>query len=446
MTTDPTNLSTTGLPPAAASGGGGGPRDRKTFKVGRVTIYWRDGSPNWWARYRENKKQRRESLKTANKKLATRRADTINERIILGPRLGPPPRAAPTFETAIDAFIRKGRLKGLKENTLSDREYALRQLALFAKARGITRLDELTVDVVESFQETLAKEGVKPPPPRETPSKDSEKRKGAELRPTPVSDWTVRRKLKIVKGFYRFAVRRGLIERNPVDAFDLPPEPKRQAHCYTEDEVKAIIAAVDTAHRLLFQFLPMSGLRSDEACHMEKVDCHCGPDEPLRRIRIREKETDQGRWKPKHGNERVVVLTEEAADVLRKALAASTNRWAFMPPTSNRGRPSLGRYTTGRVWRALVKAKEAAKVGRGNVHSFRHFYCSRMANAGVDAFAVMKLMGHSSLKIVLTYYHTTEQQLATAIRGGGVSFAALANEPATDTQTVGAAVGKEDRT
>jgi hypothetical protein len=53
----------------------------------------------------------------------------------------------------------------------------------------------------------------------------------------------------------------------------------------------------------------------------------------------------------------------------------------------------------------------------------RHHYCSHLAHAKVDPFAVMKLMGHSSLNIVLTYYPTTELQLSAAVRPA--SFAGL---------------------
>ncbi len=46
-----------------------------------------------------------------------------------------------------------------------------------------------------------------------------------------------------------------------------------------------------------------------------------------------------------------------------------------------------------------------------------------MANANVSPFKVMKIVGHSSLDIILTYYHVSEDELLDAV--DGVDFAAM---------------------
>ena len=38
-----------------------------------------------------------------------------------------------------------------------------------------------------------------------------------------------------------------------------------------------------------------------------------------------------------------------------------------------------------------------------------------MANANVSPFKVMKIVGHSSLDIILTYYHVSEDELLGAV-------------------------------
>jgi hypothetical protein len=40
-----------------------------------------------------------------------------------------------------------------------------------------------------------------------------------------------------------------------------------------------------------------------------------------------------------------------------------------------------------------------------------------MANANVSPFKVMKIVGHSSLDIILTYYHVSEDELLVAVDG-----------------------------
>jgi len=46
-----------------------------------------------------------------------------------------------------------------------------------------------------------------------------------------------------------------------------------------------------------------------------------------------------------------------------------------------------------------------------------------MANANVSPFKVMKIVGHSSLDIILTYYHVSEEELVGAV--DGVNFEAV---------------------
>lgn len=49
-------------------------------------------------------------------------------------------------------------------------------------------------------------------------------------------------------------------------------------------------------------------------------------------------------------------------------------------------------------------------------HAFRHAFCSHLANAGVSPFQVMKLMGHSSMDVVLTYHHAAGDALSQAVQ------------------------------
>jgi hypothetical protein len=46
-----------------------------------------------------------------------------------------------------------------------------------------------------------------------------------------------------------------------------------------------------------------------------------------------------------------------------------------------------------------------------------------MANANVARFKVMKIVGHSSLDIILTYYHVGKEELLGAV--DGIDFAAI---------------------
>ena len=117
-------------------------------------------------------------------------------------------------------------------------------------------------------------------------------------------------------------------------------------------------------------------------------------------------------------------LPAPALAVAQKMLVASTSRWLF------EASPAPGvvdkRLRASRLWAQLKRAKKTAGVLRGTLHSFRHFFVSTMANANVSPFKVMKIVGHSSLDIILTYYHVSEEELLGAV--DGVDFAAVLGE------------------
>ena len=48
-------------------------------------------------------------------------------------------------------------------------------------------------------------------------------------------------------------------------------------------------------------------------------------------------------------------------------------------------------------------------------HSFRHTYGTRLGEAGVDAFTIMRLMRHSSVTISQRYVHPTGEAMERAV-------------------------------
>jgi integrase len=171
----------------------------------------------------------------------------------------------------------------------------------------------------------------------------------------------------------------------------------------------------------VFRFLALTGLRQGELMWLTKDDL----DLAHRTVRIRAKEFPEEmiRWDPK-GDDRDVPLSAPALAIAQKMLASTSNRWLFAAP------PAPGviddRLRASRLWARLKKAKKAAGVKRGTLHSFRHFFVSAMANANVSPFKVMKIVGHSSLDIILTYYHVSEDELLSAVEG--VNFDAFLSE------------------
>ena len=49
------------------------------------------------------------------------------------------------------------------------------------------------------------------------------------------------------------------------------------------------------------------------------------------------------------------------------------------------------------------------------VHCFRHTYGTRLGESGADAFTIMRLMGHSSVRVSRRYVHPTPIALERAV-------------------------------
>jgi site-specific recombinase XerD len=46
------------------------------------------------------------------------------------------------------------------------------------------------------------------------------------------------------------------------------------------------------------------------------------------------------------------------------------------------------------------------------IYSLRHTYGTRLGEVGADGFAIMRLMGHSSITLSQRYVHPTQEKLA----------------------------------
>jgi len=108
---------------------------------------------------------------------------------------------------------------------------------------------------------------------------------------------------------------------------------------------------------------------------------------------------------------RQVPLTARAAAALEACLARSRSEWVF---TGKGGKRHLTRHYPSEMFRVI---RDAMNLDQDVVlHSTRHTFCTRLGNAGCDAFTIQKLAGHSSITISQRYVHTDQEAKQSAIR------------------------------
>ena len=55
-------------------------------------------------------------------------------------------------------------------------------------------------------------------------------------------------------------------------------------------------------------------------------------------------------------------------------------------------------------------------VEEGREHSFRHYFCSQCANSGTPVQMVLTWLGHHDSKMVIYYYHLSDELARTQMK------------------------------
>lgn len=390
-------MNSTSLPPDDSSDALGPNR----IRVGdHVAIFRKPNSKFWHVDYSVSGKQFRHSLKTSSKKQAVLLAKKKNAEVEIGELKDPAKRT--TIITAIDKYL-KAKSPRLDEQTIKTYRRDLLQFAAYARSRGVIRLDRVDAEILDDFQFCLKEKGmmgimVQP-------------KRGRKFNANKTV--TTRGKMKTIRQLFRFAVNRGLINRDTAAGYELPPKSHAETFCWSRSEVQVILSHASPYWRERFRFLAATGLRSNEMCWLTKDDVKLIDGKTF--VLIRKKKCPQtGRtWRPKHGRERKVPLCAAAAEIIRAAIAASPGPWVFWSTTTRSNQP--GHMKAAVMWRALKRTMKAADLPRGTLHTFRHVFCSFAANNNIPAFQVMKILGHGSLEIVLIYYHVDDDELFRSV-------------------------------
>jgi integrase len=178
---------------------------------------------------------------------------------------------------------------------------------------------------------------------------------------------------------------------------DRPREEKKaNIDKYSEEEVRAMLAASDEDERDFIHLFLRTGCRDEEVAYMLWSDVDWKRDQ----IVINEK--PQWGWKPKDKEERTIPLED---GVLLKRLALRRTRQTpannLLFPNSN-GEPDM--HLIRRLHKIVEKAKKNGATFEGDItlHKFRRTYASMMISHS-DLQTVSELLGHSDIETTSRY-------------------------------------------
>ncbi len=215
---------------------------------------------------------------------------------------------------------------------------------------------------------------------------------------------TVSRKLSALKTIYRFLVRQGLLENNPVLTTRTPKQRRNLPAVLSVDEVLKLLNAVDgedpvsLRDRALLEVLYSTGMRANECATLtiSSLDLSSGLVRVLGKRR----------------KERLVPLGSYAKQYLLKYLLV---RSELGNPTHNivfvnaRGGP----LTTRSIQRIVEKYARQVLPYRDDVspHTLRHSFATHMLDGGADLRIVQEILGHEQLSTTQIYTHVSIEHL-----------------------------------
>ena len=247
----------------------------------------------------------------------------------------------------------------------------------------------------------------------------------AHLHDSRLEKSSIARKLAAIRSFFKFAVREGIVVRNPARMVATPKLPKRIPSVLSAEELNAFLDGVvaGTPHssdrrkrrserddsrlmvkrdRAILEMLYASGLRVSELTGLNFGDM----DRKELMLRVRGK-----------GNkERIVPYGAKAEqalqgyeplrqEMLRKAGGRGDRQAVFLNHFGTR----LTQRSVGRI---VKKYGRLANINWDlHPHSLRHAFATHLLADGADLRAIQELLGHSSLSTTQRYTHATIRQL-----------------------------------
>ncbi len=197
---------------------------------------------------------------------------------------------------------------------------------------------------------------------------------------------------------FRWARARGIVAIDPTDGLELPQKPSRQRVPPSPADAARLLAAVPDADRPVWATAMLAGLRRGEilALDWSNINLSAGV------LRVeRSYDPTSGLYllpKSKHGI-RTVPVTAALAPYLREHALRSGRRDGLVFGDSAT-RPLDSR----RLQERADDAWRSAGLTRATLHACRHLYASMSIAAGVNAHALCRYMGHSSIAVTFDLY------------------------------------------
>lgn len=338
-----------------------------------MAVYKQSTSKFWWYKFKWNGGIVRQTTKQTNKRVAEQMEAAHKTALAKGEVGIVEKKAVPTFKDFSERFIKAIEVRcAAKPRTVAFYREKLTRLLEF-EPLAQTRLDKIDEALIEEYVQHRRKR---------------------------VAPATVNRQLATLRRALRLAHEWRVLDRLPRIHL-LPGEKNREFVLSREQESNYLNAAPQPLRDTALLILD-TGLRVGEAVGLRWDDIHLAPvgDGKLGYLHV-------GGGKSRNAK-RNVSLTARVRDMLRGRSGGQGSGWVFPGEGENP-------FVVTSLDHQHEKVRDALKLPPDFViHSLRHTMLTRLGEAGVDAFTIMRIAGHSSITISQRYVHPSPESVERA--------------------------------
>lgn len=215
---------------------------------------------------------------------------------------------------------------------------------------------------------------------------------------------SVRRKLSVLKTWFRFLLRQGVVEVNPMQKVQIPKTGKRLPVYVPEKSMHRLLddmtwpeGFAGRRDQLIIALLYHTGMRRAELLGLQVTDIDLSEG----RLRIM----------GKGQKERLVPFGKNLHQQLQAYLSARAQVAEAGCTTliiTDKGTPAYPRYIYGVVKKYL---SQVTTIEKKSPHVLRHSFATHLSDRGADLNAVKELLGHANLAATQIYTHNSIEKL-----------------------------------
>ena len=269
------------------------------------------------------------------------------------------------------------------QNTVNHAHNQLQSLFFFLEARGITRIADVTTEILEIYSIAL-------------------RRLKNGLPPRPVY---IHHRLNMIKQFFKWLLSQSVILKDPAEDLEMPKLPSQLPHTIlTQAEARRLLDAPDLRSpigyrdKALLELLYASGVRSRELLRLKIEDV----DIKNRLVYV---------WQGKGAKDRVVPIPEIAASFVLEYVTQVRSRFAKLSKPDD-GTLFLNwnghKLNLNRLCEIMRKNVKLAKIEkRVTAITLRHSLASALLENGMGIRYIQKILGHDKVSSTEIYSKVT---------------------------------------